>query len=332
MTPPQRVAFLFPGQGAQVVGMGQSFVQHCQQAKDIFTMFDGIVTPNASPDGEPRLSNLCFNGPEEILRLTRYTQPAILATSLAALSSFYAFCNNEGIEFNLVATAGHSLGEYGALVASEYLNVEQAASLVRERAALMAESQSGAMSAVLGLSAEKVAAAILPVNDSDDGPVVVANDNTPTQIVISGNANGVAAAAPLLKEAGAKRIIPLAVSGAFHSPLMAQPSEIFSGIVKEFGFAKGTTPVVTNVDAVATTNPTEIREKLAQQIASPVQWTQTMKTLFEDLGVNTIIEFGPGGVLTGMVRKLYPNVSVYNISDWESLQGIREAFKYLALV
>jgi [acyl-carrier-protein] S-malonyltransferase len=323
MTAAQRVAFLFPGQGAQMVGMGQSLVQHSDTAKDIFDLFDAIVTPNAQASDSPRLSALCFEGPEEILRLTRYTQPAILAVSLAALSCFDAL----GIEVNLVATAGHSLGEYGALVAAGYLNIEQAASLVRERAALMAESQGGAMSAVLGLTAKQVAAAIAPINETNQGPVVVANDNTPAQIVISGRAPGVEAATPKLKEAGAKRVIPLAVSGAFHSPLMAEAAESFASVVSEVSFAKGDVPVVTNVDAVATVNPVEVRAKLARQIASPVRWNQTMKTLFEDLEVNTVIEFGPGAVLTGMVKKCHPQVTVHNVSDWASLEGLREALR-----
>jgi len=312
------VAFLFPGQGAQAVGMGQSFTAESspvhQLATEIFRQFDQIV--------EPTLSQICFTGPESELKRTRYTQPAILATSLVALDAFRQLC-----ALKPVAAAGHSLGEYGALYAAGAIDLETAAKLVKQRALLMDGAASGAMTAVLappngGFSKTDVDAVLNQI----PGVVVLANDNTSGQWVISGEPSAVEQAGEALKVAGAKRVLPLPVGGAFHSPLMNEAAASFTTFLKDFSFTDSQFPVITNLDAQPTTAGSVFQQKLGDQINHGVRWAETMAVLFNDLKVDTVIEFGPGTVLTGMVKKDFPAVTTYNVFDVASLTQTVAAF------
>lgn len=318
-----KVAFLFPGQGAQSVGMGQTFLAadtpNFQQAKTTYDVFDEVV--------DSGLSKICFEGPEDQLKRTLYTQPAILATSIAAYKLFKAQCN-----VTAVASAGHSLGEYGALYAAGAIDEQTAAQLVKQRASLMEQASSGAMSAILGNPAkgfgkQNVEAVLAEVA----GTAVLANDNTAGQWVISGEPAAVEEAGIKLKEAGAKRVIPLPVGGAFHSPLMDDSAASFKTFLQDFSFNDGEFPVITNLDAKPTTAGADYQAKLSAQINNSVRWTETMAVLFTQLGVDTVIEFGPGKVLTGMVKKDYPDIAVYNVFDAESLKATVEAFSAVAV-
>lgn len=321
----KNVAFLFPGQGAQSVGMGKDFFEQSELARTLYETFNRMVAPD--------LSQVCFEGPEDRLRRTLYTQPAILATSLAALELFRKAC-----DLRPVVTAGHSLGEYGALYASGVVDLETVATLVKKRAELMENAPEGAMSAVLGLAETQVEKAVLRVKHSGGGPIsetphkiiTVANYNTGDQYVISGSPEAVAEAAVVLKEEGAKRVLPLPVGGAFHSPLMDAAAEEFRHFVKDFTFQNAQVPVLTNVDAVPTTQGSQIQQKLADQINSPVRWSHSMQLMVSELSVDTVIEFGPGKVLTGMIRKMYPDVAILNVFDQASLEATLEKVRQTA--
>jgi [acyl-carrier-protein] S-malonyltransferase len=303
-----KVAFVFPGQGSQSVGMGKDFADQ-PTGKKIYETFDRIVASN--------LSEVCFNGPEEELRRTLYTQPAILATSLAALDLFKERCNLKPI-----VAAGHSLGEYGALYAAGVISLETAAQLVKRRAELMENAPKGAMSAVLGLDGQSVEDLIDAYRKQHQAVITVANYNTDNQVVISGAPDAVAGIGDILKQAGAKRVLPLPVSGAFHSPLMNPAAEAFAEYLTDFSLNNAAFPVVTNVDAMDTTDAEAFRQKLGTQIDSSVRWTQTMGRMIELHQVDTVVEFGPGKVLTGMFKKMFPDVKLYNVLDMPSLEAV----------
>jgi len=305
-----RVAFVFPGQGSQSVGMGRDFYEH-PAGKKVYETFDRLVSAN--------LSQICFNGPEEELRRTLYTQPAILATSIAALELFKA---RSGVQ--PVALAGHSLGEYGAHYAAGVISLETVAQLVKHRAELMENAPKGAMSAVLGLSGDAVEKVVTDYKQETGLVLAVANYNSDNQTVISGSVEAVEAVSPRLKEAGAKRVLPLPVGGAFHSPLMHPAAEAFTDFLSDFNFHEANVPVVTNIDALPTTDASEIRRKLGRQIDGSVRWTQTMQKLVQELGVDTVVEFGPGKVLTGLFKKMFPDVRVFNVLDMASLEDVVE--------
>jgi [acyl-carrier-protein] S-malonyltransferase len=285
--------------------MGRDF---CEQpaGKHVYEVFDRLVAPN--------LSTVCFEGPEEELRRTLYTQPAILATSIAALDLFRERCNLQP-----ALVAGHSLGEYGALYAAGVISMETAAQLVRRRAELMEAAPKGAMSAVLGLEGKTVEDIVDAYRKEFHTVIAVANYNTDNQTVISGSPDAVEKVSALLKEAGAKRVLPLPVGGAFHSPLMHEAAGAFASYLSDFEFQNAAMPVVTNVDAALTTDAQEIRRKLGQQIDSSVRWTQTMSRMIADESIDTVVEFGPGKVLTGMFKKMFPDVQLYNVLDAASL-------------
>lgn len=321
-----KVAFIFPGQGSQSVGMGKDFYEASPRAKAMYETFNQIVAPD--------LSQVCFEGPETELRRTLYTQPAILVTALAALELFREKC-----DLTPVLTAGHSLGEYGALYASGVIDLETAARLVQKRSELMENAPKGAMSAVLGLAETQVEKAVLRVLHEGEtlatgtapGHIVtIANYNTGDQYVISGAPEAVEAASVVLKEEGAKRVIPLPVGGAFHSPLMDEAAREFTGFLKDFHFNSTKIPVITNVDAQPTREGEIFRQKLADQINHSVRWSQTMQRTLVEEGVDTLIEFGPGKVLTGMVKKAYPDVRLLNVYDMASLSQALEAVRQTA--
>lgn len=306
-----KVAFVFPGQGSQSVGMGLDLFNNSTKAKEVFENADKSLGRN--------ISQICFEGPEEDLKLTINTQPAILVTSIAALEALREKCDVEPAYY-----AGHSLGEYGALYASGAIDFDAAMKLIDKRAYEMniaAESTKGAMTAVIGMSKDD----ILAVIDKIDG-VSVANYNSQAQIVITGEADAVATANEELKAAGAKRVIPLPVSGGFHSMLMKGASENFAETVAEVTVSDVKIPVITNVDAQPTTKADEFKTKMVEQVYSSVYWTQTVEKMFAD-GVDTIVEVGPGKVLAGLVKKINPAINVLNIYDTESLNAAIEVLK-----
>lgn len=311
-----KFAFVFPGQGAQKVGMGQALAESAADAKAVFETFDRILADvMPEPFASQPLSQVCFNGPEETLTRTLYTQPAILATSLAAWTVF----NKHYPDIQPSITAGHSLGEYGALVAAGVLTVEDAARLIAERARLMDLAENGAMTAVIGLGAEKIDAVLADYKQANPEAIVaLANDNSPEQQVISGQPDAVAAVEPLLKDAGARRVIPLTVGGAFHSPLMTPAANEFKQFLTDKPFANATMPVITNVDASLEASGEQFRQKLAQQIDHSVRWTETMATLQAE-GVTHVLEFGPGNVLCGLFRKFDRTLNTHAIGCPDTL-------------
>ena len=307
-----KVAFVFPGQGSQSVGMGKSLYEASVVAKEIFDKADEVLGRS--------ISKMCFEGPEVDLKQTINTQPAILVTSIAALEAL-----KEKTDVKPDYVAGHSLGEYGAYYAAGVIDFSTAMKLIDKRAKEMnaaAESTKGAMTAVIGMSKE----AILDTIEKIDGMVSVANYNSPAQIVITGEADAVAKANDALKEAGAKRVIPLPVSGGFHSMLMEEASVKFSEILDDCDIKDAQIPVFTNVDAEPTTAAIRFKAKMTAQIYSSVMWTQTVEKMAAD-GVDTIVEIGPGKVLAGLVKKTNPAINVLNVFDEESLNAAVESLK-----
>ncbi|MGG1574439.1 ACP S-malonyltransferase [Fictibacillus sp. NRS-1165] len=296
-----KIAFLFPGQGSQSVGMAQELAQNFEEARTIFDTADKKLGVS--------LSSIIFEGPEDDLKRTENTQPALLTASTAVLEVF----KKHGIKPDY--TAGHSLGEYSALVAAGSLSFEDAVYAVRQRGLFMEEAVPtgvGAMSAILGMKQEELEAITEKVSENGDA-VQVANLNCPGQIVISGTAQGVADASSLAKENGAK-VIPLQVSGPFHSSLMEPAAEKMQDVLDSITIRDAEIPVIANVTAKPVTSSVEIKEKLVKQIYSPVRWEETINELMA-LGVDTFIEIGPGKVLSGLVKKVNRRANVIAISD-----------------
>ena len=297
-----KIAFIFPGQGAQSVGMGKDVYEHSAVGKEVYDRFDAIIGR--------KLTNVCFNGPEEDLKQTINTQPAILATSLALLEAL-----KEKTDITPDFVAGHSLGEYGALYTAGVLSLDDTIKAIAKRAELMSQAKSGSMAAVLGLSQDVLEEIISGV----DGVVSIANYNTPEQLVITGEEQAVAEVSKLASEKGAKRVIPLAVSGAFHSALMKPAGEEFALFVKDLKFNDASIPVVTNVDAKETTKGSDFEEKMPRQIYSSVYWTQIIQHMMSQ-GVDTMIEIGPGSVLMGLNRKISRDIKTYSVSNLEAVE------------
>ncbi|WP_019911230.1 ACP S-malonyltransferase [Paenibacillus sp. HW567] len=303
-----KIAFVFPGQGAQAVGMGKDVYDALPHSRAVFEKGDEVL-------GFP-LSRLVFEGPDSELKQTANTQPALVTTSVAYLEAL----REHGVKPDYVA--GHSLGEYSALVAAGVLSYEDAVSLVRLRGRFMEEAVpggQGAMAAVLG--AEREALAGLCRSISDEGsPVELANVNCPGQIVVSGSLAGVNAVVERVKEIGGKRAIPLEVSGPFHSSLMKEAAEQLAVELEKVTFNAPAMPVVVNVTAAPVTDPEEIRELLVRQVFSPVLWQDSVEHLIA-AGVDTFVEIGSGSVLAGLIRKIDKNVKVVNINSLESAQA-----------
>lgn len=309
-----KVAFIFPGQGSQVVGMGKSLVDSYNGSKQIFEQADNAL--NFS------LSNLIFEGPQEELTKTTNTQPALLTTSIAILEFFKEF----GIKPDYVA--GHSLGEYSALVAANVLSFEDGVKAVRKRGELMeaaVPNGEGSMAAILGLDRDKLKEITEEIT-KDGHAVQLANMNCPGQIVISGTKTGVEIASAKAKEVGAKRAITLEVSGPFHSELMKPAAGKFSDVLDGITMSNAEVTVIGNVTASEMTDADLIKSKLVEQLYSPVLWEDSVQKMI-DLGVDTFIEIGPGKVLSGLVKKINRTVKIYAVSDEETCKVVAEALK-----
>lgn len=300
-----KISFVFPGQGSQGVGMGKDLYDSFPESRAIFDKADEVLGFS--------LTKLCFEGPEEDLRLTANTQPALFTTSVAALKVLEL----NGIQPEVVA--GHSIGEYAALVAAGALSFEDGVSLVRKRGELMqaaAEEFPGTMAAIIGLSTEKVREAC--ERASEFGIVDVANYNSPGQIVISGEVKAVEAAGGYAKEAGAKRVLPLNVSGAFHSRVMLPAAEKLSKVLAAVSFNDASIPVVANVTADYVKSADEIRESLARQIAGSVRWEESVTRMVNE-GVDCFVEVGSGKVLAGLIKRIAGTAQICTVGDAGSL-------------
>jgi [acyl-carrier-protein] S-malonyltransferase len=307
-----RTAFLFPGQGSQYVGMGKELADSRPIARQVFEEADRVLAM--------RLSSLCFEGPEEELRLTVNTQPAILTTSIAALKVLEA----QGARADFVA--GHSLGEYSALVAAGSLRFEDALRAVRKRGLYMQEAVprgEGAMAALIGVDIGVVQC--ICAESSSLGVCAPANINSPNQTVIAGSRPAVERAVELAKAKGAKRAVMLAVSAPFHCELMKPAADRLQSVFDEISFSNLNAPLVTNVDAEMITSGAEARDALIRQVASPVRWSESIKRLLDE-GVTRFVEVGPGKVLSGLVRQISRQSQILNIEDVQSLAATADAF------
>lgn len=307
----KKIAFLFPGQGSQAVGMGKDLYDNFEAAKNVFDSADKILGKS--------ITTLCFEGPEENLKQTVNTQPCIVTMSIAALEAL-----KSQLDITPTFTAGHSLGEYCAMYCSGVMNLETTLKAIQKRADLMGATKGGAMAAILNAPEGSLEKALKEA--SEVGYVDVANYNSPAQVVITGDENAVKKAGELLSEAGARRVVPLAVSGAFHSKFMEEAGHEFASFVQDLDMENAQVPVFTNVDAQATMLSAEFKNKMPKQIYSSVHWTQTIENMIQD-GVDTFIEIGPGKVLAGLNRKIDSSVKSYNIYDKESLESTINALK-----
>lgn len=308
------IGFVFPGQGSQSVGMGLELAEQFESVRAYYEKADEVL--------QVSLSELIFQGPQEKLTLTANAQPALLTTSIAIMSRLQQF----GIKPDYVA--GHSLGEYSALVAGGMLEFEDAVRIVRKRGEFMEKAVPagvGKMAAILGLDRRTLED--LTSSISTDGYTVqLANINCPGQIVISGSAEGVTIACEKAKESGAKRAIMLDVSGPFHSSLMQPAAADLNEVLVQFSWKDAEVPVVSNVNAKPITSADEMKVKLLQQLYSPVLWQDCVEHMIE-LGVDTFIEIGSGKVLSGLIKKINRSVKVYSVSNEKEIQAVVAALK-----
>lgn len=308
------IGFVFPGQGSQSVGMGLELAEQYESVRAFYEKADEAL--------QFSLSDLIFQGPQEKLTLTANAQPALLTTSIAIMSRLQQF----DIKPNYVA--GHSLGEYSALVAGGMLDFEDAVCIVRKRGEFMEEAVPagvGKMAAILGLDRQLLEDITATVS-ANGTPVQLANINSPGQIVISGSAEGVTIACEKAKDNGAKRAIMLDVSGPFHSSLMKPAASDLREAFAEFSWKDASIPVVSNVNAKPITSADEMKEKLVQQLYSPVLWQDCVEHMIE-LGVDTFIEIGSGKVLSGLIKKINRSVKVYSVSNEKEIQAVVAALK-----
>jgi [acyl-carrier-protein] S-malonyltransferase len=300
-----KIAFVFPGQASQYSGMGRELAEKYASAKQVFAEADEALGFS--------ISQICFAGTEEDLKLTANTQPAILTCSVAA----HRVLAEKGVRPDFVA--GHSLGEYSALVAAGSLGFADAVKLVRKRGTYMQEAVpagQGAMAAIMGLSHAVVADACKRAADGD--VCAPANLNTPEQTVISGGAAAVKRAVEIASQLGAKRAVMLPVSAPFHSALMMPAQERLEKDLRQTAFANLQMPLVTNVDADTVTTGDDARDALIRQVSNPVRWEESVQALIEE-GATTIVEVGPGRVLTGLLRQIERSVQALNVEDEKSL-------------
>ena len=301
----KKIAFIFPGQGAQVVGMGKDLYENFESAKNVFDTANKVLNKS--------ITTLCFEGPEEDLKQTINTQPAIVTMSIAALEVL-----KSELDITPSFTAGHSLGEYCAMYCSGVMDLETTLKAIQKRADLMGQVKGGSMCAVLNAPSGSIEKAIEQA--SAIGYIDVANYNSPVQVVLTGEEKALAKAGEILLEAGAKRVVPLAVSGAFHSKFLEGASKEFASFVANLDLSCASIPVLTNVDASATISSEDFRNKMPRQICSSVHWTQTIENMIQH-GVDTFVEIGPGKVLAGLNKKISPDIKTYNVYDKTSLDS-----------
>lgn len=310
-------AFIFPGQGSQAVGMGSDLYETSAAARAVFDQADAVLGY--------ALTTLCFAGPAEELTATEHAQPALLTMSVALLAAL-GYLDMATLRVTHLSggqrvapshLAGHSLGEYSALVASGALDFATALRLVRRRGELMAAASEGAMAAIIGLD-EDALAAICQQASASYGPVVIANYNAPGQLVISGVSASVEQACGAARAAGAKRALPLKVSAAFHSPLMQAAAEGLTPAIAAASIHTPLVPVVSNVSAELITSAEPIRAELIAQITAPVRWIASVERMVAE-GVDTFVEIGAGSVLTGLVKRIAPTVTLLNLSSAQSI-------------
>ncbi|MCK4334795.1 ACP S-malonyltransferase [candidate division WOR-3 bacterium] len=295
-------AFLFPGQGSQYVGMGADIYEAHESLRPHFHLADEV--------SGLEVAKTMFEGPEEILKQTQITQPALYTHSIAV----YKIVSEEG--FDAEVFAGHSLGEFSALAAAGVFSVEDGLKLVSKRGALMAQAKEGTMAAIIGLADDAVISICDGIAD-----VWPANFNSPGQVVISGSPEGIERAMTIANEQGAKRALPLAVSGAFHTPFMEKAADEFRAYLDQFEFHKPKGTVIPNVTGEPTDDPSKIKEMLARQLTSSVLWTKTIRTLVS-LGVTELYELGSGKVLCGLARRGLSGVTCASVGTIDEINAL----------
>ena len=311
----KKVAFVFPGQGAQYVGMGMDFINQFPKLKESLETFD--------KKNKTELFKIMRDGPVEKLKETKFTQPAILLHSIAAMKAL-----KEKLDIEPDFVAGHSLGEFSALVANGVLTLEDAMYLVHRRGQFMIDANDGkefGMAAILGLESDKVKEICETASKVDI--VIAANFNTPKQVVISGSKAGVDKACELAEENKARRVMPLVVGGPFHSPLIKRAENWLAEELEKINFAETKIPVVANVDAQPTIDLVKIKENLAKQVTSSVLWVDSVEKMIAD-GVEIFVEFGPNNVVSGMIKKINKKKTQrFNLDKLEDLNKLIEGLE-----
>lgn len=302
-----KTSFVFPGQGSQFVGMGREIYKNSPAAKAIFDEADQVLGYS--------LTTLCFDGPEETLNDTQYAQPAILTVSIAYLEALRERLREKGKEINPAFLAGHSLGEYTALVAAGSISFADGLRLVQERGRLMkmdGEKKPGGMAAVIGLTHERLQSVVDEAGS--EGVVVIANSNSPIQTVISGEIDALLKAMDLARKEGAARVARLAVSIASHSPLMQQAGETLNQLISNINLVDPLVPLVANVTGTVMRTAEDVKNELSEQLCKPVAWVASVRQMVEE-GVVTFIEVGPGQVLSGLIKRISNDVQVLKLDD-----------------